>query len=126
MDLMQTAKSLALGLVTATGTAVAGSEAGLNDNSLTTLATAAGLVVAAVTFIDKRIDKRLAGHTAEDNLRHDLILKDNQKGRHEMRAEIRHLRDLLAVAGVIPDHTPEAVRLPDESGVIPNDDETKP
>ena len=84
------------------------------------------MVVGAVSWIDAKIQKKLDEHTQEDNLRHDLILEDNRKGRHEMRQELRHLRDLLSVAGVIPDHTPEAVRLPGSDGIIPDEDETKP
>lgn len=123
IDPLTSFKAMALGAASTAGVVIAGVEVGISVASIITLATGVGMVVGAISWLDAKIDKKLTIHTEEDNLRHDLILEDNRKGRHEMRAEIRHLREMLSFAGVIPDHTPEAIRvLPS----LDDEDDTKP
>ncbi len=76
--------------------------------------TVIGMVAGGIWYIEGRVKSHLEDHTEDDKLRHEAIRKEIKAARNEQRASILHLRDLLAVAGVIPEHTPAPFRLPDE------------
>lgn len=109
-----TIKSAGLGLVSTALTTAAGEAVGISTDHqglLITLATIVGTVVGVVTWIDARIEKKIKDHTKEDVQRHNAVL-----------SEIQHLRELLAYAEVIPNHTPPAFSLARAA----DDMETKP
>ena len=128
--LLHALKATVIGVAGSAGTVAVGVEAGFTISEVVTIATGIGMVVSAVVAIDSRMDKKLDRHTKADESRHQEIMDDSVVGRQqlrrEMKAEFKHLREMLAFAGVIPDHTPDAIRLPDETGRIPPEEETQP
>lgn len=123
-------KAVTVSVLGAAGTAAVGAEAGLSLSQIATLVAVVSTSIGTAFAIDARMDKKLKVHTDEDKLRHDAIMDESVVGRNqlrrEMKGEFKHLREVLAMAGVIPDHTPAAIRLPDASGHIPPDDDTQP
>ena len=77
---------------TAAGAAVASSE---HVGFVALLVATVGIVAGAIAWIDSRIEKRIAAHSQEDVLRHSEVLNS-----------VEHLKELLSVAGAIPNHTP--------------------
>src|SRR5512138_2496399 len=61
-------------------------------------------VVGAIAWIDRRIDRKHRDADRVNRSQHRRIIQ-------MLRAEIRALREALAVAGVVPDLTPEPVTL---------------
>jgi len=92
--------------------------------------TLVGMVVGAVWYIERRIKSHLQDHTSDEQekaeTRHSEIKRELKAARSAQRAEILHLRELLSLAGVIPEHTPVAVRLPVDDGTIPPDVDPEP
>jgi hypothetical protein len=97
-------------------------------SEIATLAAVVSTALGSAFAIDARMDKKLDRHTKDDQLRHDAIMDESVAGRkalhREMKAEFKHLREMLSFAGVIPDHTPEAIRILDEPS--PDDTDTQP
>lgn len=108
-------KSALVGLASSAATTIGAMVGGVSEEHgtlLFVLATLVGTVVGTVAWIDSRIDKKIKLHNRQDDLRHDAVL-----------GEIRHLRELLAFADVIPATTPAARFLAQPP---PSDDDTQP
>lgn len=117
-------KGIAVSSAGAAGAALAGVEAGLTLSQIATLVAVVSTSIGTAYAIDTRMDKKLQTHTEEDKERHEAIMAESVDGRHqlrrEMKAEFKHLRELLALSGAVPDHTPNAIRL------VPTDEDTQP
>lgn len=123
-------KGAAMSSAGAAGAVVAGAEVGLSLSQIATLVAVVSTSIGTAYAIDTRMDKKLRVHTDEDKERHEAIMDESVAGRQqlrrEMKAEFKHLREMLSFAGVIPEHTPAAIRLPAADGTIPPEEDTQP
>ena len=92
--------------------------------------TLVGMVVGAVWYIERRIRSHLEDHTADETKQrkadHKELKGEIKAARDEQRQSLHHLREMLSFAGVIPEHTPAAIRLPNAAGEFPPDVEVDP
>ena len=122
------AGTIAFGATEAAGVAVHQFDLNVDLEKIVAWGTILGMFAGAIFYVERRIKTHLADHTETEDekaeIRHKEIKQEVKAARNEHRESIRHLRELLAFAGAVPDHTPAPIRIVVDD--LPPDPDTEP